>query len=277
GRGFKQWTGNDSKGLMKVYLPTIHGHLPPDIVHAVSALIDFYLVRRDVIDEDAIENIQSTLQTFHQSRKAFRAVCPDGFSLPQQHSLTHYVRLITLFGAPDGLCSSITESKHIKAVKQLYRRSNKRTPLGQMLVTNQRIDKLAAVHVDFQRRGMLEGSGLPFNIISEVMDTPYLPPSPPSPPPARPPPLQNDNDEVGGEDAGAVDGPHSMAEITLAKNPVRKVPRNLFDLAQYLELPMLPHLTRQYLYDILNPAGAATRDNDLPEFPDTPVYLFNSA
>ncbi|KAG6824377.1 hypothetical protein H0H92_007060, partial [Tricholoma furcatifolium] len=32
GRGFKQWTGNDSKGLMKVYLPAIQGHLPADMV-----------------------------------------------------------------------------------------------------------------------------------------------------------------------------------------------------------------------------------------------------
>ncbi|KAG6807612.1 hypothetical protein H0H92_006933, partial [Tricholoma furcatifolium] len=276
GRGFKQWTGNDSKGLMKVYLPAIQGHLPPDIVRAVAALINFcYLVRRDVIDEDAILNIELTLQKFHQCREAFRVVRPDGFSLPRQHSLTHYVRSITLFGAPNGLCSSITESKHIKAVKQPYRRSNKRTPLGQMLITNQRMDKLAAARVDFQHRGMLEGSGLPLDIIS--LDAPYQPPSPPSPPAPRPPPLPNDNDEAEGEDAGAVDGPRSMSEITLAKRSVRNVPRNIYELADYLDLPTLPLLTRQYLYEALNPAGAATREDNLPEFPDTRVYIFNSA
>ncbi|KAF8264644.1 hypothetical protein EI94DRAFT_1481504, partial [Lactarius quietus] len=32
GRGFKQWTGDDSKGLMKVYLPAIAGHLPARMV-----------------------------------------------------------------------------------------------------------------------------------------------------------------------------------------------------------------------------------------------------
>ncbi|KAJ7913803.1 hypothetical protein B0H13DRAFT_2004115 [Mycena leptocephala] len=45
-------------------------------------------------------------------------VCPDGFCLPRQHSLTHYRYLSQEFGAPNGLCSSITESKHIKAVKE---------------------------------------------------------------------------------------------------------------------------------------------------------------
>ncbi|KAG6807199.1 hypothetical protein H0H92_008439, partial [Tricholoma furcatifolium] len=274
GRGFKQWTGNDSKGLMKVYLPAIQGHLPPEIVRAVAALINFcYLVRRDVIDEDAIHNIEATLQEFHECREAFRVIRPDGFSLPRQHSLKHYVRSIMLFGAPNGLCSSITESKHIKAVKQPYRRSNKRTPLGQMLVTNQRMDKLAAARVEFQRRGLLDGSGLPLHIISQVMDAPYEPPSPPLPP-SQPAQLPNENDEAEGEDAGPVDGPRSMSEITLAKCPVRKVPRNIYDLAEYLELPTLPILTRQYLHEVLNPAGAAI---ELPEFPDTPVYIYNSA
>ncbi|EDR01231.1 uncharacterized protein LACBIDRAFT_312359 [Laccaria bicolor S238N-H82] len=35
GRGFKQWTGDDSKGLMKVYLPAIAGHVPSQMVQAV--------------------------------------------------------------------------------------------------------------------------------------------------------------------------------------------------------------------------------------------------
>ncbi|KAF8798638.1 hypothetical protein BYT27DRAFT_7264756 [Phlegmacium glaucopus] len=37
GRCFKQWTGDDSKALMKVYLPAIHGLMHPDVVKCVSA------------------------------------------------------------------------------------------------------------------------------------------------------------------------------------------------------------------------------------------------
>jgi hypothetical protein len=68
------------------------------------------------------------------------------------------VSLIRAFGAPNGLCSSITESKHIKAVKEPWRRSNRYDALGQMLLTNQRLDKLAAARVDFNARGMLKGT-----------------------------------------------------------------------------------------------------------------------
>ncbi|KAG1849733.1 hypothetical protein F4604DRAFT_1883752 [Suillus subluteus] len=70
-------------------------------------------------------------------------VKPDGISLPRQHSLCHYHYLIQQFGAPNGLCSSLTESKHWKAVKEPWRRSSGNLALGQMLVTNQRLDKLA--------------------------------------------------------------------------------------------------------------------------------------
>lgn len=52
----------------------------------------------------------------------------------------------------------MTEAKHIKAVKEPWRRSNRYKALGQMLQTNQRLDKLAAARVDFANRGMLDES-----------------------------------------------------------------------------------------------------------------------
>jgi hypothetical protein len=68
--------------------------------------------------------------------------------------------LIKEFGAPNGLCSSITESKHIKVVKEPWRHSSSWKALGQMLFTNQQLDKLAAAHVDFVHRQMLDGTSL---------------------------------------------------------------------------------------------------------------------
>jgi hypothetical protein len=72
----------------------------------------------------------------------------------------HYARNIRLFAAPNGLCSSITENKHIKAVKEPWRRSSRFNALGQILLTNQRLDKLSALQVNFTRRGMLTGTCL---------------------------------------------------------------------------------------------------------------------
>ncbi|KAH9957041.1 hypothetical protein BGW80DRAFT_1439280 [Lactifluus volemus] len=163
GRGFKQWTGDDSKALMKVYLPAIDGHVPCNILRALRAFLEFcYIVRHNTINEPTLWELKDALDRFNHFRTAFEdlGVRPDGFALPRQHSLFHYFALIRAFGAPNGLCSSITESKHIKAVKQPWRRSNRYKALSQMLLTNQRLDKLAAAHVDFTNRGMLDGTVL---------------------------------------------------------------------------------------------------------------------
>ena len=128
------------------------------MVRAFAAFLNFcYLVRRDTLDEDVLSEVNGALDRFHQERVIFEkvGVRADGFSLPRQHSLKHYQHVIRQFGAPNGLCSSITESKHIKAVKQPWRRSSRYKALGQMLTTNSRIDKLTAARIDFNTRGML--------------------------------------------------------------------------------------------------------------------------
>lgn len=116
-----------------------------------------YLARRSELGEDTLLEIEQAIERFHETRKIFQesGVRPDGFSLPRQHSIVHYPRSIREFGAPNGLCSSITESRHITAVKKPWRRSNRYEALGQMLLTNQRLDKLAAARSDFVSRGML--------------------------------------------------------------------------------------------------------------------------
>jgi hypothetical protein len=180
GRNFKQWTGDDTKALMKVriqfgftpesralcyhqvYLPAIEGYVPPDMLRCLRAFLEFcYIVRHDVITELDIEALREILERFYRYREVFldEGVC-EGLSLPRQHAMSHYIKKIRQFGAPNGLCSSITESKHIRAVKEPWRRTNRYKALLQMLLIIQRLDKLAAMRVDFTERGMLEPSEL---------------------------------------------------------------------------------------------------------------------
>ncbi|KAH9011269.1 hypothetical protein EDB84DRAFT_1540472 [Lactarius hengduanensis] len=290
GRGFKQWTGNDSKGLMKVYLPAIAGHVPTKMVQSVSALINFcYLVRRNTIDEDTLAEIENALGRFHEHREIFRelGVLPDGFSIPRQHSITHYPFSITQFGAPNGLCSSITESKHIKAVKRPYRRSNRNKPLGQMLVTNQRLDKLVAARIYFASKGILDGPSVVGPLLDLVRsrypdDSHSRPTSPTSniipPPPTRHVNHNEEMDEVGVID-DVVDEPESHSEISLAKTYVRKLPRDIYVLARRIGQQELPLLTRRFLYDYLHPQSQIPAshipEDDLPQVPNN-VYVYTS-
>lgn len=127
----------------------------------MRAFLEFcYIVRQDVITTRGFSDLQNALDRFHHYRNAFveAGVRVDGFNLPRQHSLIHYLKLIRAFGAPNGICSSITESMHIRAVKEPWRRSSRFEALGQMLTINQRLDKLSAMRTDFNDRGMLQGS-----------------------------------------------------------------------------------------------------------------------
>ncbi|THH26521.1 hypothetical protein EUX98_g7665 [Antrodiella citrinella] len=148
---------------VQVYLAAIVGHVPDDMVRAMRAFLEFcYLARRNVHDGETLTQMEDALKRYHQYRVVFETegVCPKGFSLPRQHSLMHYVRMIHQFGAPNGLCSSITESRHITAVKKPWRQSSRYKALGQMLLINQRLDKLTAARADFTARGMLQGNCL---------------------------------------------------------------------------------------------------------------------
>lgn len=90
-----------------------------------------------------------------------------------------------------GLTSSITESRHITAVKKPWRRSNRYEALGQMLITNQRLDKFTAARNNFIARGML-------------------------PPEHGPPPGFHDDED---DDGGPTDNDRVLADVRLARTP----------------------------------------------------------
>ena len=161
------------------------------------------LVRHNSICTNTLDQISDALDCFHHYRKVFieTSVRIDNISLPWQHSLIRYLDSIILFGSPNGLCSSITESKHIKAVKKPWRRSSRYRALLQMLVINKRQDKLMAIWSVFTQKGMLQGTTLAYTTMMLRGD--------------RPPPLPVIQEE-GRDDHGAVTGPRVMNMVTLA-------------------------------------------------------------
>ncbi|KAJ6448828.1 hypothetical protein C8R45DRAFT_1057369 [Mycena sanguinolenta] len=235
GRDFAQWTGDDSKALMKVYIAAITGHVPPEMVKCLSAFMDFcYMARRDYIDSDALEQLKASLAQFHHHRDIFiRVGVRVDISLPRQHSLRHYPSGIVLFGSPNGLCSSIMESKHIKAVKEPWRRSTAR--------------------IIFGRQGMMAGTALSYAAMVLRGEEPQ--------PPSH---LADDDDD--NDDSGDSPGPKSLSSVKLAVTYERKYPRHLLALATHIGQPRFPDLLRRFLYQELHP------ESDVPPA-DIPLHL----
>ncbi|KAF7288608.1 C2H2-type domain-containing protein [Mycena indigotica] len=247
-----------------VYIPAIQGLLPPDIVQALSTFLDFcYLVRRRDFDEATLQEINATVYKYHGQREVFRTagVRPDGFSLPRQHSMANYASEIKQFGVPYGVCSSITESRHITAVDEA---------LGQMLLTNQRLDKLTASRADFEERGMLppQYKALP-DKTSE----------------------QDDDADEEPVDIPRVDGTVELARTAgLIPIPLhlrysykllaRAYPRNIYSLGDHIGLPHFHDLVEAYLADqpSHNSDADSNSDNDMNEEISTIRFsVFHSA
>ncbi|KAJ6463659.1 hypothetical protein DFH09DRAFT_1267437 [Mycena vulgaris] len=258
GRRFKQWTGDDSKALMKVYLPAIKDLVPDEVVQAIAAFLDFcYLVRRADFYEVTLDSVDAAVRKFHTHREVFkvhgvRTDTPGGstaFSLPRQHSMVHYRHGIEEYGAPVGVCSSITESRHITAVKKPWRRSSRYEALSQMLQTNQRLDKLAAARADFVERGML--------------------------PPTYAPPVADPDDD----DGGPVDTIRVEGNVVLARTRERRYPRYPSELAQHIHLPSFPALLVNFLTDQLHSDSYSDNGSDIDQsdIDTTPISVFHSA
>ncbi|KAJ6561258.1 hypothetical protein B0H10DRAFT_2180547 [Mycena sp. CBHHK59/15] len=256
-RCFKQWTGDDSKALMKVYLPAIKGLVPDQIVQAIASFLNFcYLVRREDFDKDTLDAVDAAVRDFHHHHEIFRTLgirtdTPGGsaaFSLPQQHSLVHYRHGIEEYGAPGGVCSSITESRHITAVKKPWRRSSRYEALSQMLLTNQRLDKLAVAGADFVERGML--------------------------PPTYAPPVVDPEDD----DGGPVDTIRVQGNVVLTRTREHRYPRFASDLVKHIKVPSFPILLAHFLSDQLHSESYSDAgiDIDPSNISATPLLVFHS-
>ena len=149
--------------FLQVYLAAISGLVPDKMVRCLAVFLDFaYYARRFEHHTYLLDAMEEALSYFHELRVIFveTGVRPNGVGLPRQHSLLHYIQCIRLFGSPNGLCSSITESKHIEAVKETWRRSNRNEAIGQMLRSLARLNKLSSARIEFGRRGMLQNDVL---------------------------------------------------------------------------------------------------------------------
>ncbi|KAF9218822.1 hypothetical protein BS17DRAFT_863841 [Gyrodon lividus] len=271
-----QWLSDDSKALMKVYIATIEGSVPTGIIRTFHAFLEFCsLVRRHVITEKTLKEIEDALSRFHTYLEAFRTKndpIVTTFSLPHQHSAKHYPSLIHLFGAPNGLCSSITECKHIKAVKEPWHQSRKYWALGQMLLTNQRLDKLAASRIDFTSWGMMNETSRALPSLGDNNDG-----------------ADPTNDDIQLTASMQADNDMSIADnsptdlsvhVKLARTAQRQRPHTVSILAEELCIPNLSDLLRCFLFDQINP----NHPSDHSEVPlaacphyDGRISTFNSA
>jgi hypothetical protein len=143
-----------------VYLGAIAEYLPSAMVRCISNFIEAcYIAQWNAISLSSLDQLQACITRFHELRDVFIASgVRKAISLPCQHALVHYPMAIQLFGSPNGLCSSITELKHIEAIKDPWHWSSRFNALYQILRLLLRLQKLLVLHHLFSSRRMLRGT-----------------------------------------------------------------------------------------------------------------------
>jgi hypothetical protein len=267
------------------------------MVRAFRAFLDFaYTARRAFLAESHINKLKDALERFHRYRRVFATREDDEgnwITAPRQHSMVHYPYIAELFGAPTGLCTSITESKHIVAVKRPYRRSSHHDALAQIILVNQRLDKLAALRHVLTDQGLLCGSILKTlghlqrdleqeeADVTEQWRNAYVQQDEDEQLDDGQSSADDDDDETevdtddaeedeedkdDDDDAGPVDDDRASSHVFMARGygklkvlvcialgadlthvSVKKQPRTVYALAQALQMPRLPELTREFL------------------------------
>ncbi|KAH9069689.1 hypothetical protein EDB83DRAFT_2505890 [Lactarius deliciosus] len=239
GRDFTQWTGDDSKALMKVYLGAIAGYLLSAMVRCISRFMDAcYLARQNAISRSGLDRFRESVVQFHELCNIFiTSGVRTSISLPHQHALVHYHLSIQLFGSPNGLCSSITESKHIKAVKEPWRRSSRYKALSQMLQVLLRLEKISALRCLFGTTAS--------NMAGTTVED--------SPEDLTPLAADEDGDPIEG-------APETLSIVTLLEKTEIAYPQNLVVLAQFIEQLDLPFALQKFIFSIDNPDPALILD-----------------
>ncbi|KAF9053428.1 hypothetical protein BJ165DRAFT_1571490 [Panaeolus papilionaceus] len=258
GQNFEQWTGDDLKALMKVYIAAITGYVPLKMVQCLSTFMDLcYIFRWNAITSSMLAEAEVLLKKFHTLCNIFiETGVRTSISLPRQHSLVHYITAIQLFGSPNGLCLSITESKHIKAVKE---------PWQKTIVW---LEKLGALRCCFIKQGMLIGSTSGYTANTLARDQVSTHPHDTGDYPG------SDSDD---DSSGELSGPQSRSSIILASRSEPKYPRSLDSLSKYIGVSQFPSALRLFLYSHRHPKRPIPDDVDSQVAFTGKIHVYHSA
>ncbi|KAI0717969.1 hypothetical protein C8Q72DRAFT_789441 [Fomitopsis betulina] len=141
-----QWTGNEYHQMQKVFLPILCGiHDDPHVITAARALMDFiFLAHYPAHSTNTLEAMKVALRNFHDNKDVFIDLgMREDFNIPKLHAMNHYVAAIILFGSCDGLSTEISERLHIDLAKNVYRATNHKQYLKQMVLWLERQDKMS--------------------------------------------------------------------------------------------------------------------------------------
>ncbi|QRV81665.1 hypothetical protein RhiJN_09680 [Ceratobasidium sp. AG-Ba] len=162
----QQWTGRESKEMLKQFLPLVVGDLEPELATLVTSAVEFiYRAHGSTMTDTDIRELDETLETFHRLKdlmvkKKFYGSSAHFDRIPKIHMLKHYSHSIRQLGTPDGYSTEAPEHLHIEYAKDPWRASNKVRPLPQMITYIQRMEAVR-IHRSMMNQWLVLNGKLP--------------------------------------------------------------------------------------------------------------------
>ena len=161
--GLSRLTGQEHKDICRIVLglvidlPLAEVRFSARLTRAVRALLDFiYLSQYSVHTTESLDALDAALNQFHMEKEIFVDLgVREHFNLPKLHSLIHYRRSISLFGATDNYNTEQSERLHIDFAKKAYRATNFKDEIKQMVAW---IERYEAMHQRAAHIQLREGS-----------------------------------------------------------------------------------------------------------------------
>ncbi|KII83180.1 hypothetical protein PLICRDRAFT_77725, partial [Plicaturopsis crispa FD-325 SS-3] len=135
-----QWTGNEYREMEKIFVGTLPGCVPPDVIAAARAIVDFiYYSNSNTHTSKSLAKMSAALEEFHTRKEIFVTLgIRTHFNIPKFHSMLHYADAIRNLGSADGYNTEASERLHIDFTKDAYRASKRREYVRQMTLWLQR-------------------------------------------------------------------------------------------------------------------------------------------
>ena len=129
-----QWTGGEERSLIRVWITVVTPLLIEKAPMALAysrALVDFILIAQGrTHSDDTLDYLRAALVRIDALKGAFDKYRPQvegqaSWNTPKFHMLSHYVEVIELFGAPNGMDTEFFEVDHKILLKDFYDLTNK--------------------------------------------------------------------------------------------------------------------------------------------------------
>ncbi|KAF8998031.1 hypothetical protein BDQ17DRAFT_1391788 [Cyathus striatus] len=125
-------------------IPLPDGLSSTRLICAVRAILDFlFFAQYPIHTDDTLLLLDHALSQFHRNKSIFVDLgIRENFNLPKLHFMSHYKRLIKLYGTTDNFNTEYTERLHIDLAKNAYRATNHKDEFAQMTTWLSRKEKI---------------------------------------------------------------------------------------------------------------------------------------